>query len=123
MPSDPITKSINFMKFTGQVGKSFKEKFFCKRTFPKILGVSMVCSFVGSYLTMDQIHQRRLDRDEEMYSTAWETYGHKRKTNMIDNYDTSMQKPVSFQTRRLTRYETRLRILSVAETKVSSSIE
>ncbi len=58
--TDRIAKAVSVMSSVYEVKSSIRKIFYSKKHFPKILGASMLCAFVGSYSMMESIHQGRL---------------------------------------------------------------
>ena len=58
--TDRITKAITVMSSAYEIKSSIRSIFYSRKHFPKVLGASMLCAFIGSYSMMESIHQGRL---------------------------------------------------------------
>lgn len=95
-----ITKAVTAVSSIHRVKGAFRDAIYSPNIFPKILATTMFFSCVGGYQTMDSIHLRRVEKQEQQYSFAWETYrsGNERHN---EQYETALR-PTSLQKRRMT---------------------
>mmetsp|Transcript_25354 Transcript_25354/g.31241 ORF Transcript_25354/g.31241 Transcript_25354/m.31241 type:complete len:119 (-) Transcript_25354:277-633(-) len=75
--ADRITRTLTFMRSVQsahRVGylKTMKSIFFSPTHFPKILGCIFISSTVAGYCIMDDVQTKRIQRQEDMYRSAWE---------------------------------------------------
>mmetsp|Transcript_21776 Transcript_21776/g.32277 ORF Transcript_21776/g.32277 Transcript_21776/m.32277 type:complete len:128 (-) Transcript_21776:31-414(-) len=98
-----ITKAITAVSSIHRVKVAFRDVFYSPTHFPKILATTMLFSCFGGYQIMDSIQLRRIEEQEQQYSSAWETYRNGRE-RYNEQYETALS-PSSLQKRRITKSE------------------
>lgn len=106
--SNRVTKAVTMLSSIHDVKSSVRNVFYSQKHFPKVLGSSMLCAFVGTYCMMESIHQGRLrvrsiflsysvnlwtvetkcssysyvQEQEKQYSEAWEVYSEEKQVSL-----------------------------------------